>query len=126
MKVAFSTQIALGLQSTVFNHFGSASFFIIVETDDDSHIVVVNKDKDHQHGQCQPLNALDGEKTDAVVVGGIGGGALRKLNDAGVKVFKGIEGSVKENLEMIKENKLIVYTSDMTCGGHGPDGVCIH
>ena len=45
---------------------------------------ISNNDLDHQHGNCQPLAALGGVTVDAVVVGGIGGGALRKLANAGI------------------------------------------
>ncbi|MFO7750562.1 MAG: NifB/NifX family molybdenum-iron cluster-binding protein [Desulfobacteraceae bacterium] len=126
MKIAFPTQKDLGLESTVFGHFGSAAFFVLVESTDSSFTIVENKDKDHQHGHCQPLNALDGNRADAVVVGGIGGGALGKLNAAGITVYKAVQGSVSENLDRINQGTLSEFTADMTCGGHGPGGVCIH
>ncbi len=126
MKVAFPTQQNLGLASTVYNHFGSAAFFIIADTETGVFEGVVNPDKDHVHGQCQPLKALNGKPADAIVVGGIGKGALQKLISAGITVYKAAEGTVSQNLEQIKAGKLIEFNMDFTCAGHGPDGECSH
>lgn len=126
MKIAFPTQEGKGLDSTVYGHFGSAKIFVIVETDNDSIETVFNQNLDHQHGQCQPMVALGGRDVDAVVVGGIGGGALRKLNAEGKRVFRAAEGSVKENLELIQSHKLPEITLDQTCAGHTELGGCAH
>ena len=125
MKIAFPTNDNLGIDSQVYNHFGSANLFIIVETENGGFEPVVNEDRDHLHGQCQPLSALDGNSVDAVVVGGIGGGALRKLQAAGIIVYRAVEGSVNENLNLIKTGRLPEFTLDQTCAGHSISG-CIH
>ena len=76
MRIAFPTLEDLGLDATVHNHFGSAAYFVIVDSSDDSVTVRANPDQHHDHGQCQPLRALGDTRVDAVVVGGIGGGTL--------------------------------------------------
>ena len=126
MKIAFPTQQNFGLKSPLFNHFGSAVFFIVADTESDSFETVINPDRDHVHGQCQPLKALNGTPVDAIVVGGIGKGALQKLLAENIKVYQGVEGSVSDNLSRIKSGKLIDFSLDLTCSGHGPDGECIH
>ena len=126
MKIAFPTQESNGLDSSVYNHFGSAKIFVIVETDNGAVETVFNQNLDHQHGQCQPMVALGGNHVDALAVGGIGGGALRKLNAEGKKVFRAVEGSVKENLGLIQSNKLPEITLDQTCSRHGDIGGCAH
>lgn len=126
MKIAFPTQQNFGMQSPLFNHFGSALFFIVADTEADSFETVINPDKDHAHGKCQPLKALNGKPVDAIVVGGIGKGALEKLQSAGIKIYRGVEGSVMENLKQIKSGKLIQFSMGLTCSGHGHDGECSH
>ncbi|MDM8523853.1 NifB/NifX family molybdenum-iron cluster-binding protein [Desulfococcaceae bacterium HSG8] len=125
MEIAFPTQEDRGIESQVHGHFGSARFFIIVETDNDVIETVVNKDTDHLHGQCQPLSAL-GRQVDAVSVGGIGGGALRKLRDAGIKVFRAAEGTIHENVKLIRAGVLPEFLMEHTCAGHSNDGGCTH
>jgi len=126
MKIAFSTRENIGMESPVFGHFGSAPHFIIVDSDSSNFEAVTNPDREHQHGQCQPLAALGGGAVDAVVVGGIGGGALYKLNTAGIKAYRAVEGTVTENLELIKSGLLPLFTLDQTCAGHSGDGKCAH
>ncbi len=125
MKIAFPVQEDQGMESQVYSHFGSARFFVVVDSDSRSAQVHANQDLEHKHGSCQPLAAL-GTPVDAVVAGGIGGGALAKLRAAGVKVYRGMEGTVRENMEMIAAGRLPEFAPDHTCAGHGPGEPCAH
>jgi predicted Fe-Mo cluster-binding NifX family protein len=118
VKVCFPVQKDNGIDSTVYNHFGSAPAFIIVDTDDDGAATVNNRDVHHEHGACNPIMALGGSHVDAVVVGGIGAGALSKLNADGIKVYRSLEATVKGNLNLLKGNKLPELMMNQTCGGH--------
>lgn len=124
MKVCFAVQRDDGLESTVYGHFGSAPAFIVVDTDQDTTAAIGNRDKNHVHGACNPMAAIGGQQVDAVVVGGIGAGALMKLNAEGIKVFRAAGPSVKFNLALINENRLPELTMQNTCGGH--QGGCGH
>ena len=126
MKVAFPVQENNGMDSHVFGHFGSAPQFIITDSEKGGIEVSENPDKVHQHGQCQPLAALSGRTVDAVVVGGIGVGALNKLNSAGIAIYRAVEGTVAENLELLKSGVLPLFTLEHTCAGHGLHGPCSH
>ncbi len=125
LKIAFPIQDDKGAESLVYGHFGSATFFIVVDCDGGTVESLVNQDKEHDHGHCQPLKAL-GTRVEAVVVGGIGAGALRGLQAGGIKVFRGVEGTVSENLNLIKSGRLPEFTMEHTCAGHGPHGACSH
>ena len=122
MKVCFPVHKDEGVNSTVYDHFGSAPEFIVVNTELQSTITVDNKDLDHVHGACNPVMAVGGHSIDAVVVGGIGAGALSRLNADGIKVYKSISETVKENLELLKDDRLPELTIKHTCGGH--QGCC--
>ena len=126
MKIAFPTETDLGINSTVFGHFGSAPFFMVVDSRTRETESITNADLHHQHGQCQPLAALNGRPVDAVVVGGIGAGALRKLQAAGIRVYRGVEGSVSDNLVLILAGKLPEFDLSLTCAGHSGGDGCIH
>ena len=127
MKIAFPTQEKNDRQSEVHNHFGSAPHFVVVDTETDDSHHIDNQNLDHTHGNCQPLVALGGNRVDAVVVGGIGGGALRKLLSNGIKTYRAVEGTVQENLELIKDGKLPEFSPDHTCQGHHHGiGECVH
>ncbi len=118
MKIAFPVRKDDGIDSAVYNHFGSAPFFLVLDLHTDALEVFENPDPDHQHGVCSPMTALGGRKVDGVVVGGIGGGALKKLNNEGITVYRAIEGTAKENASLIKAGNLPIFDPGQTCGHH--------
>ena len=124
MKIAFPTLEDNGLNSAVYGHFGTAARFIVVDTVSGKYDTVDNADQHHLHGNCQPLKALGTAPVQAVVVGGIGAGALRKLIEAGIQTYRAVEGSVADNLNLIETRKLPKFTLQQTCGGH--NGSCVH
>jgi predicted Fe-Mo cluster-binding NifX family protein len=58
-----------GLQSVVYDHFGSASGFVVVDTEQDRLVTVENKATSHPQGACTPIEGLINIKINAVVVG---------------------------------------------------------
>lgn len=126
MKVCFPVVNNQGLESQVFNHFGSAPEFVIVDVATSEFQSISNNDKVHEHGACNPIAGLGGHHVDAIIVGGIGGGALHKLNSAGIRAFKSRGGSISENIDMLKLGTLQEYLPGHTCGGHGHAQGCSH
>jgi predicted Fe-Mo cluster-binding NifX family protein len=124
MKVGFAVQVNEGVESRVYGHFASAPAFIIVDTEGKDTLAVDNKDLNHVHGVCNPIMALDGKSVDAMVVGGIGAGALAKLNASGIKVYGAGAPTVKENLALLSENKLEELSIYDSCRLH--QGGCGH
>ena len=124
MKVCFAVQKDEGMDSAVYGHFGSAPAFVVVDTERQSIDTVSNKDMIHAHGACNPIMALGGQNVDAIIVGGIGGGALMKLNAAGIKVYGSMAGTIKGNLDLLISKKLPELSMENTCAGH--QGGCGH
>jgi len=124
MKVGFAVQSSGGIESKVYDHFGSAPAFIIVDTEKNDVLTVDNRDLSHVHGACNPVMALGGKSVDALVVGGIGAGAITKLNALGVKVYAAGALTVKENLALFGENKLQELSVYNACRAH--QGGCGH
>jgi predicted Fe-Mo cluster-binding NifX family protein len=124
MKIGFAVQTNEGMESKVYDHFGSAPAFIIVDTEGKNVLSVDNKDLHHVHGACNPVMALDGKSVDAMVVGGIGAGALMKLNASGIKVYGAGALTVKENLSLLVDNKLQELSVYNACRAH--QGGCGH
>lgn len=119
MKICIPVSENKGLKSIPFGHFGSAPIFVVCNLNNYEVSTINNGDLEHEHGKCQPLKALNGENVDAVIVGGIGQGAIMKLNSMGIKVYKAIEGDIKENIEMLKQNKLNEFPQNHTCSHDG-------
>jgi predicted Fe-Mo cluster-binding NifX family protein len=126
MKICFPVAEVKGIESEVYGHFGSAAAFIVVDTATNNVTTINNKDQQHAHGACNPLKALNNQKVDAIVVGGIGAGALTKLNQQGIKVFRAQAQKVKENIKLLTDHILTEFTLQHTCAGHGHGGGCGH
>jgi predicted Fe-Mo cluster-binding NifX family protein len=126
MKVCFPVQGSPSLESEVYGHFGSAPSFILVDTDTNILDVIGNADQHHAHGMCSPIKALGSHDIDCVVVGGIGGGALMKLNQSGIKVYKAAAGTVGENLDLFTAGSLPAFSISHVCGGHSSGSACSH
>jgi predicted Fe-Mo cluster-binding NifX family protein len=119
MKVCFPVAQNHGLESRVFNHFGSAPIFLVVDSESRTVSEVVNRDLGHAHGACRPLRALGGAEVDAIAVGGIGAGALSGLKQAGLTVYQAQAGTIADNLECMARQELAELTMQQVCGGHG-------
>lgn len=117
MKICFPVAKEQGLDSTVYSHFGSAHQFVVVDSESRQVTTINNRDLGHQHGACNPLRALNGHAVDAVVVGGIGAGAMMKLQQVGIQVFRAQAETIRENLELLASGAFN-QTLSPTCGGH--------
>jgi predicted Fe-Mo cluster-binding NifX family protein len=126
MKLCFPVEQQNGLESQVYGHFGSAPSFIVVDTVTGEVVAITNSDRIHEHGACNPVAGLGGHQVDAIVVGGIGGGALHKLNRAGMRAFQSQGGTIAENIALFQAEALPEYLPGHTCGGHGQNHGCSH
>jgi predicted Fe-Mo cluster-binding NifX family protein len=121
-----------GLQSPLSAHFGSAPFFLLVDGQRRVLRTIPNQSLVHAHGQCQPLAALGGAQVDAIVVGGIGAGALAGIRAAGVDVLWSDGGTVEETLAQLAGPGLRRILPAQTCGHRhhgqpqGEGGGCHH
>lgn len=107
-----------GLESQVSAHFGSAPAFMMVDTESGACHRLDNRNQHHAHGMCQPLAALAGETVDGIVVGGIGMGALMKLQAAGITVYRALHPTVGETLAAFTAGSLQPLARNEVCGGH--------
>ena len=119
MKVCIPVEVNKGLDSKPYGHFGSAPLFVLCDLDSGDVKSINNGDLGHEHGKCQPLKALEGNTVDAVVVGGIGQGAIMKLSAMGIKVYRSAADTIGENLELLKEDKLEQFPVNHVCSHDG-------
>lgn len=124
MNLCIPVNADSGLTSEVCAHFGSAPCFLIVDTDSETCRAIANTvhQAGHGGGGCAPLHLLDGQAIDAMVVGGIGMGALYKLRAAGIQVLVSTLPTVRETLAAFKAGSLRPVGDDMACAGHAAGG----
>lgn len=126
MRLCIPVERNEGLESPVYGHFGSAPLFVVVDTETSEVLEIINRDLHHAHGACSPLKALGGVEVDAIVVGGIGAGALMGLHRAGLKVYRALGATIADNLAIMAHVALPELSADQACGGHSHGHDCGH
>lgn len=119
MKLCVPATEAGGLKSEVSPHFGSAPYFVLVDTDSGEVEEVRNSNEHHSHGMCHPLASLQGRGIGALVCSGIGAGALGRLKEAGIAAYCAEGATVAEMVEGYKAGRLTELTLDGACARHG-------
>jgi predicted Fe-Mo cluster-binding NifX family protein len=119
MNFCVPVEADLGLESPVCAHFGSAPAFVVVDAVAGSWRVIANGNQHHGHGMCMPLQSLQGEQIDAVVVGGIGMGALNKLNAANIRVYVSEHSTIGDVITAFNAGSLKLMLPGMACAHHG-------
>jgi len=118
MKIAVSST-GKELKSTVDQRFGRALFFVVIDTETEEFTV---------HDNSQNLNALQGAGIQsaknvmdygakAVVTGNVGPKAFNTLQVAGIEIYIGASGTVREAVEAFKAGKL-QKTGKASVDGH--------
>ena len=131
MRYCFPIAKDQGLESKVFGHFGSAPLFLIVDAEAGSTELVEGPEHSAHHGGCMPVQRLAGHAFDALIVGGIGAGAIAKLQAIGKRVYLAQAHTIQENLDLLKGNALPECDPMGACSdpghahGHGGGG-CGH
>jgi predicted Fe-Mo cluster-binding NifX family protein len=119
MKICIPTLSNDGKESKVNEHFGSAPYFAIYNTDDKTLEFIENTNAHHSHGMCQPIAALSEKSIEAVVCGGMGVRALQKLSEQGIKAYKANSGTVEEIISQYEDDTIEELTVENACNQHG-------
>lgn len=101
----------------IFQHFGHTEFFKVYDVEDgkilSSQVVSTNGSG---HGAlAEVLHTLH---ADALICGGIGGGAQQALASVGIQLFGGVSGNADAAVEALISGNL-AYNPDVKCNHHG-------
>lgn len=111
MKVVVTASGA-DLDAPVDPRFGRCSFFVFVDTDTMAVEAVENPAAVAAGGAgVQAAQFVVDKGAEAVITGNVGPNAMAGLKAAGVKVYVGAEGTVRESVELFKEGRLQEATS---------------
>ncbi len=118
MQICIPTEDDRALDARVYDHFGSAPFFALADTESGDIEMLDNTKGRHRHGECEPIDHIDADQTDAVVCRGIGKRACASLERAGVDVLITAAHTVRDVIAEAREKKLRRLSTDEACGGH--------
>ena len=111
MKIAVPTY-----NGEIFQHFGSCPEFTIFTVSDDGFLDVdIISNTGSGHGAL--LQVLYDNEVNALLCGGIGGGARNGLAQLGIRLFPGISGNALEAVTALL-NGTLTYDPNASCGHH--------
>jgi predicted Fe-Mo cluster-binding NifX family protein len=115
--VAIACDSADGLAGNVSGHFGHTPFFVVAEVDDGK-IVSSRIVTSPGHGEgCSMPSFVGSLGVSAIIVGGIGAGAVNGLGARGIEVVAGATGNAQGALAAFAAGSLA--KGEPGCGGHG-------
>lgn len=119
MRICIPTRDKEGMGAKVHEHFGSAPYFAIYDTEKETIGFVDNTNAHHSHGTCHPIDVLGTESIDVVICRGMGVRAVGKLNAAGIRAYAGEMDMVGEVIKGYMAKELKEITVQNACGQHG-------
>jgi predicted Fe-Mo cluster-binding NifX family protein len=122
MKVAVSSS-GTNLDSQIDPRFGRCAYFIIVNTDDMSFEAFDNEAIALGGGAgIQSSQFVVSKGAEAVITGNVGPNAVHTLSAAGVKIFTGQTGSIREAVERYKNGDIKPQRSPNVDNHYGMSG----
>ncbi|MDD4664243.1 MAG: NifB/NifX family molybdenum-iron cluster-binding protein [Caldisericia bacterium] len=118
-------KIAIALEGEeVSQHFGHTTQFCVIELEAGKANQTGNISL--QDGDCHSIPVfLHQNQINKLVVGGIGQGAVERLQEANIGVICGAQGSLSETIEALEKNSL--HSTESICSGHEHgEGGCHH
>lgn len=101
----------------IFQHFGHTSQFKIYQILDGKVVASTVVDTNgNGHGALAEL--LKSLEVDALICGGIGGGAQLALAERGIAILGGVQGDADSAIEALLSNTL-EFSSEANCDHHG-------
>lgn len=119
MLACIPTRGNTGLDDTVFDHFGSAPFFTLYDTDTSEVTILENRNAHHSHGTCHPMNQLASRHVECVICTGMGRRAIEALNAEGIRIYQSGGETVREAVEKFTSGQLTEMDPARACRGHG-------
>jgi len=117
MKICIPTMGEGGMQEAICQHFGRAPTFTMVDLDSGK-ITVLQNVSEHMGGTGLPTETIFAAGVQVMIVGGLGPKAVSLFNQAGVEVFVGAVGTVKDAVDDWRAEMLTRADLDNACKDH--------
>jgi predicted Fe-Mo cluster-binding NifX family protein len=122
MKIA----IPVTNDNQIEDHFGHCEFYNIYTISEKNDIIDTQSLESEQGCGCKSniASVLKEQGVTIMLAGGIGGGAINVLNDAGIKVIRGCSGNPETIINQF--NLGLIKDSGLSCQHHENGHVCNH
>lgn len=117
MKICVPTMGQAGMTEDICQHFGRAPTFTVVDLDRGDVAVLANV-SEHMGGVGLPTETIFAAGVQVMIVGGLGPKAVQAFNQAGIDVFVGAAGTVKDAIDDWRAEMLRRADLDNACKEH--------
>jgi len=117
VKVCVPTMGQSGMNDMVSPHFGRAPTFTIIDTETEE-VEVLPNTSEHMGGVGYAPEIMAKAGVDVMVCSGLGQRAIGMFEEAGIMVYVGAQGTVRDAVQLWKEGKLQPATAENACRQH--------
>jgi len=106
-----------GIDAQLSQHFGRAPFYVIIDLDDEGHVIgqgTIANTSEHFGGAGLPPDRILQLKPKALITYGLGSKAIKMFQDAGVAVLRTEANTVREVVNAYNNDEL----QELTHGCH--------
>jgi predicted Fe-Mo cluster-binding NifX family protein len=118
MKLCIPSLDQNGLESAMCDHFGSAPYFTLYNTESKQITATANANDHHTHGSCMPVAALKELEADAVLCRGMGARAVSLLRTGGIQAFLVDAATVAEAISKFDAKEVRMLDAENACQRH--------
>ena len=119
MRLCVPTETNSGLTARLFDHFGSAPFLTMIDTETAIPKVIPNPGCAQPHQGRHHIQQLIKHRVDAVVCRGVGRQALAALRQAGIQVLVPTVTTVSDVVTAVLQGRTQPLAEHHACGGSG-------
>ena len=117
MKVCIPSMGDKGLDEQVGEHFGRVPIYTIYDSETKD-VKIVPNDSSHTGGTGYPAQNIAKLGVDIMLCGGLGKRAITMFEEAGIMVYMGATGTVKDAIGAWEKEALTPATDETACAQH--------
>ena len=115
------------LSDSISDHFGHCRYFIGIEIDEEQNVKKLFSLQNNGHTGCmEPVNNMKERSVTDMIVGGIGGRPYAGFTHYGIGLFKGVKGTLSDNIQLFLQGNLQSLNEPQCAGNGHSDHNCQH
>jgi predicted Fe-Mo cluster-binding NifX family protein len=107
------------LTDQISEHFGHCNYFVGIEIDNNEIKKVFSKQNQGHSGCMEPVMDMKQRNVTDMIVGGIGGRPYMGFSQFGIKLHKGIKGTLLDNVKSLMQGTLS-FMNEPSCSSNTP------
>ena len=113
------------LSDAISDHFGHCRYFVGIEIDEGKNLKKLFSLQNNGHTGCmEPVMNMKERRVTDMIVGGIGGRPYAGFTQFGIGLFKGVKGTLSENIQLFLQGNLQPLNEPICAGSDHSNHNC--